>query len=532
MMIPSRNLTIIKTAKTVLLAGIVLLALSQLYFAGSRTMDNLEKLNTWTRQAAEIYSLGLDNEVEVITSSGFAETVPYQPGAKSCFAREEGKACLLLISDPFAWLSPFDQVDVLQNPQQPNQLIIASVSGFWLPVVGNGLALLLLAGVWFWLTRYSHWGKDLTWRNGQWIATASSPQRIGFGSMDAEPITETAGSRKAVTFWLVLIGLMVATLIPSLQEADVTRDVATMVYLIAALGMLLLVLFTFAKTASRTVYQDQSGLVDSSVLGIKRIPWQAIATVKQVNLSEAAQRSYDRHHTFSEERPETLNIYQVVDQRGQTIIRLSEAMAPAHTFHALLSRLRRQQPPTTGNEPIEQQAPQVMADDFAEPLDADTDFEAQAMRMMGLSMAKRKSIFHRDHRSTLIGLAMMLAPFLLLTGYLAYKSVWFQLVAEHTEGKVVEIKQDGLPSLIVAYSTPQGASFTTNSDGSAAYDGFHVGDTLTVFYDAEDPENARLDLFLELWLGTLLMGGLTGIVLLAAILIGRGLTAPMPMSMK
>jgi hypothetical protein len=93
----------------------------------------------------------------------------------------------------------------------------------------------------------------------------------------------------------------------------------------------------------------------------------------------------------------------------------------------------------------------------------------------------------------------------------AYKSVWFQYLAEHTEGKVIEIIQDGLPSLVVEY---------------------HVGDTLTVFYDADDPENARLDLFLQLWLGTILMGGLTSIVLLAAILIGQGLTRPMPMSMK
>jgi hypothetical protein len=85
---------------------------------------------------------------------------------------------------------------------------------------------------------------------------------------------------------------------------------------------------------------------------------------------------------------------------------------------------------------------------------------------------------------------------------------------------------------VVEYHTPQGTSLTIYSDGSAAYDGYHVGDTLTVFYDADDPENARLELFLELWLGTILMGGLTSIILLAAILIGQGLTRPMPMSMK
>jgi len=531
MVIPSRDLTAIRTIKTILLWSIVLLAASQLYFAGFRAINNFEMLTTWTRQPAEIASLGFDHEVEVIASSDFVEAIPNRAAPKYCFARDEGTACLLLVSDPYAWLSVFDQVDILQNPKQPDQLVIASVSGFWLPIAGNGLMLLLLAAVWYWLTRYSRWGEDITWQNGCWTATASSLQRIGLGGMDAEPITETSSSRKALTFWLILFVLMAATLVPSLQT-EVTSDVPTVVYLIAALGMMLLVLYTFAKTASRTIYQDREGMIDSSVFGIKRIPWKAIADVKLVNLNQDAQRSYDRHHTFSDERPETLNVYQVIDPRGQTIVRLSEAMSPPHAFNALLSRLRRQQSQPAGNEPVAKQAQQIPENGFTEPFSDATDFEAQAMRMMRLSMPKRKSIFHCDHRGTLIGLALMLAPFVLLTGYLAYKSVWFQYLTEHTEGKVIEIIQDGVPSLVVEYHTPQGTSLTIHSDGSAAYDGYHVGDTLTVFYDADDPENARLDLFLELWLGTILMGGLTSIVLLAAILIGQGLTRPMPMSMK
>ncbi len=531
MMIPGRDLTAIRAIKTLLLTSIVLLAISQLYFAGLRTFDNVEMLNTWTRQPAVIDSLGLDHDVEVITSAEFVASVPSQAAPKYCVARDEGTACLLLVSEPYAWLSVFDQVDILQNPQHPDQLAIASVSGFWLPIAGNGLSIVLLAAIRYWLTRYSHWGEDITWQHGHWIATAMSPQKIGLSSRDAEPITETSSSRKAVTFWLVLIGLIAATLIPSLQ-AEVTGDVATTVYLIAALGMLLLVLYTFAKTASRTIYQDREGMVDSCFFGIKRIPWQAIADVKLVNLNQEAQRSYDRHHTFSEERPDTLNVYQVIDPRGQTIIRLSETMSPSHAFHALLSRLRRQSSQTTGNASVETQATPVLEHESAQSFSDDLDFEAQTLRMMGLSMPKRKSLFHRDHRSTLIGMTLMLAPFVLLTGYLAYKSVWFQYVAEQAKGTVIEIKQDGVPSLVVEYHTRQGASLTTQSDGSTAYDGYRVGDTLTVFYDAADPENARLDLFLELWLGTILMGGLTGIILLMAILIGRSLTTPMPMSMK
>jgi len=182
MMIPNRNLTAIKTIKTILLCGIILMALIQLLFAIVRVTDNIDKLNNWTRQPAEIYSLGFDNEVVVITSSDFVETVPNQQISEHCDAIDEGKTCLSVTSDSYAWLSVFDQVDVLQNPEQTDELVIASMSGFWLPIGVNGLVLLFLAAIWIWLRRYSHWGEDITWHNGNWIDTATSPQRIGMGS--------------------------------------------------------------------------------------------------------------------------------------------------------------------------------------------------------------------------------------------------------------------------------------------------------------------------------------------------------------
>ncbi|MCK9605563.1 MAG: DUF3592 domain-containing protein [Methylomonas sp.] len=530
MMIPNRDLTVIKAIKAALLLAMALLALSQVYFAVLKSRDNIEKLSNWTRQPAEIDNLGLTNEVEVITTSAFADAIPNKSLPKNCIARDEGTACLLLASDPYAWLSVFDQVDLLQNPRQPDQLAIASISGFWLPVAGNGLTLLLLAAIWHWIRRYSLWGEDVTFINGTWVATFSSQQHIGFGSMDAEPISESASNRKAVIFWLVIMVLIALTLMPAIQS-EAAGDRYLLAYPTTALGMVFLALFTFAKTASRTIYQDRTGLVDSSFFGLKRIPWSVIADVKLVNLNQEAQRSYDRHHTFSDQRPDTLNVYQVLDRRGRSIMRLSEAMSPPHAFSALLSRMR-QQSRAEDSVPAKEETARFRQDNAAEQHKDHTDFEAHAMRMMGLKMPPRKSLFHRDHRSTLIGLALLLAPFVLLTGYLAYKSIWFQVAAERTAGRVVEIKQDELPSLVVEYRTPQGNTLFLNSDGSGAYAGYRVGDTLTVFYDAGEPENARLDLFLELWLGTILMGVLTGLVLLAVVLIGRSLTTPMPMSMK
>lgn len=531
-MIQCRELTFIKTLKATLLVVIGLIALSQVYFGGLQAIENLEKLNTWNRQPAEIASLGNDNEVEVIVASEFADAVPDQEKPKYCVARDEATSCLLLYADPYAWLSVFDQVELLQNPQQPSQLAIGSASGFWLPVLGHCLTLLLLATVWRWLTHYSLWGKDVTWLNGVWIETTTSPMRIGLNAMDAEPITEAPGSRKAVIFWLILFTVIAALVVPGFQTDD-ANDPLTILYPIAALGMLSLALYTLAKTYSRTIYQERTGLIDSSLFGIKRVPWSAIAEVKRVNLNQDAQRSYDRHHEFSDTRPDTLNIYKVMDQQGRTILRLSENMSPALAFSALLSRLRRSL--TAVEDTVTTNTSRAFIQrDIAEQRDHenDDDFEAEARRMMGLTQSPRKSLFHRENRSILIGLVLMLAPFVLLTSFLAYKSLWFQVAAMRSEGLVIEIKQDGVPSLIVEYKTPQGKSFTTRSDGSSGYENYRVGDRVTVFYDAEDPENARIDLFLELWLGTILMGGLTCIVMLATVLIGRGLMTPMHVPMK
>ncbi|MCQ8102969.1 DUF3592 domain-containing protein [Methylomonas sp. SURF-2] len=516
MMIECRSLKPIQRIKTVLSIALAALALLNLYLAVTGTLLNVEKLTVWSRQPAQIFSLADETTVEIEVTIEFAEALPAKTSPEDCYAHQPGNTCLLLPANPYAWLSVFDEVELLQNPAQPAQLDILSLSGLWLPVCGHFLFVLLLGATWRWLAYRSGWGEDRTWFNGAWVATHSAPQRIGFSDTDAKPVTESGGSRKGVTFWCVLFVLIALPTVPAAIAQMATDPLLATLILAGGLGILLLALFTAVGTFSRVIQQDRTGLVDSSFFGIKRVAWSSVAAVDLVNLNREAQQRYDRSHSLKESRPQTLNVYKVTDKQGREILSLSETMAPPRAFHALLARLRGR---------AERESREM--DDLPLRDVSQDDFEAEWIRMTGSSSEPRKSLFHPSHRGTLFGLILMLAPFVLITALLCYKSLWFICVAERAQGRVVEVKRDGLPSLVVEYRPAAGGALQIESDGTEAYGDFKVGDTITVYYDAADPEDARLDLFLELWLGAILMGSLTALVLLTAVLIGRSLTAPM-----
>jgi hypothetical protein len=98
------------------------------------------------------------------------------------------------------------------------------------------------------------------------------------------------------------------------------------------------------------------------------------------------------------------------------------------------------------------------------------------------------------------------------------------------QGTVVEARRDGVPSVVVAYvPAPGQAERRIESDGSDLSADIAVGARLPVYFDAADPEDARIGLFLELWIGPILLGALFLLVLLCAVLIARGFTRPMPL---
>jgi hypothetical protein len=122
------------------------------------------------------------------------------------------------------------------------------------------------------------------------------------------------------------------------------------------------------------------------------------------------------------------------------------------------------------------------------------------MDPVGAEFAKRGKSVERIMKGF-----MALAFLLPLAGtcYLGYQSLWFRFAAAQTQGRVVSIN----PALVVEYRE----TGRIVRDSSAAHDDpkLIVGASVRVFYDPADPERVRLDLFEEMWLSVLALGGLT-----------------------
>jgi hypothetical protein len=107
--------------------------------------------------------------------------------------------------------------------------------------------------------------------------------------------------------------------------------------------------------------------------------------------------------------------------------------------------------------------------------------------------------WNRHDWTAIITLALAVVPFLWGAGYMTYRSLWFQHAAARAEGTVVEVS-DGTPALTVEYRTAGGEMLRTESGGSDFYRGIARGDFLLVFYDPQNPADARIDLWLEHWI--------------------------------
>ena len=122
-------------------------------------------------------------------------------------------------------------------------------------------------------------------------------------------------------------------------------------------------------------------------------------------------------------------------------------------------------------------------------------------------------------------IAVLLAvslPCLLGAAYMSYRSLWFQHGAEQAQGRIVA-KTDDVPELTVEYRTASGQTRQVQSAGSDLYDNYMVGDRVTVYYDAQQPADVRLDLFVEMWLLPMLLGVFGGFFFLPVLFMGAGM---------
>ncbi len=127
--------------------------------------------------------------------------------------------------------------------------------------------------------------------------------------------------------------------------------------------------------------------------------------------------------------------------------------------------------------------------------------------------------------------AALALPFVLGTIYMTYRSLWFQFAVTRAEGMVVEIS-GRTPVLSVEYATGRGTTLVTQSAGSDLYKGIARGDRLTVFFDPQNPADARLDLFVENWLLPIITAIPAGILLLVMFVMRGGFSTNAPRRLK
>ncbi|WP_462380253.1 DUF3592 domain-containing protein [Pseudomonas sp. Marseille-QA0892] len=84
------------------------------------------------------------------------------------------------------------------------------------------------------------------------------------------------------------------------------------------------------------------------------------------------------------------------------------------------------------------------------------------------------------------------------------------------QAQVVDLR-DGCPT--VEFYTDSGAPILYRSNTCSTPPAFEYGETVNVFYAPENPANARIDSFVENWLGSLILGGFGAIALLVSLLI-------------
>ncbi|PKM37221.1 MAG: hypothetical protein CVV06_07005 [Gammaproteobacteria bacterium HGW-Gammaproteobacteria-10] len=516
MMIRFPQLQWLHGLKRLLMICMTLSAVLSLGLAIHLSVQNAEKILNWSEYPGQVIAVTLAEEglVEIEAPIELADSLPKKIVPESCYPHWNGNTCLILPRSAYAWLEVFDEIGVLQNPEEPGEIEIATYSGLWFPVVSYFLATMMLLGLRKWL-KLSGIGEDRTRERGGWVPTESSLEPVCKFGVEPHVIRETTSSDKGVLFWSVIFALIaVCGISAAIFEADANPFKILLITVIVC-GILGVALFTSIETRTRAVYQDQKGFLDSHFFGVKRVPWSEVASLELVNLNREAQERYDRTSFTRRKggRPTSLNVYVVRDGKGRDIVRFSEKMMPMPSFNAFLIRLRRATKPVWPDSMTERKQDDKIA-----------VREEKIDRLYFVKQAPLRDRHELERSVRSIGLMAMLitlTPFVLITLFLCYKSLWFQYAAERTEGRIVEINVESLPSLVVEYSTAKTGPLHIESDGAEANRAYQVGDELTVFYDPADPNNAKLDLFLELWLGTITATGFTIAIFLLVVLIRR-----------
>jgi hypothetical protein len=459
----------------------------------------------WQRVPATVASIALEPEIEFeVPEAALADLGPVrQPEMLN--ADEPGHTRIVLrVAQPND-LWPGDRVDLAVGPGEPPPVAILDPLIQYTPPVAALLGLVLL-GWGIRSLRRSRWGTDRVWVDGRWVDSSEQALRPGLMAATGPAVEETVELRRRARRWTVAFATVLGGTVAATPLWFADNPIVAGAVAIVSLRLLLGVLAAAAEAETRRLRWDSSGLVETTCLQTRRIPWSAVGGFEHLNVNREAQEQYGRRRRRGS-RPLTVYVWRISDTAGRTILDLPEAMSPPEAFDALRERLQAPRLSAAGAE---------IARDPVDP-----DAIAASARAAGAAAA---SADHRPGRRGLwFGVALMVLPFALATGWATLRTLWFQHGAAVAEGTVVELIADDPPSVVVAYTPPGGSPLRIESDGAEAYRGIELGQRITVFHDPEHPEDAVLDLFLDLWLVPMMLGGLLLVALAAAALLSRAL---------
>lgn len=116
----------------------------------------------------------------------------------------------------------------------------------------------------------------------------------------------------------------------------------------------------------------------------------------------------------------------------------------------------------------------------------------------------------RHEELVFIGVALLLGSVFLLVGVgCACSSISIVSVAKQTEGKVIRMAwtDDGPTAPVVEFFLDGQRHEVKSSFGGSMPD-FKIGDKVRVLYDPNDPKRCRINSFEELWLTSIIFGGI------------------------